>query len=133
MTISSRTPEGFPSHCPLCGASCNLEFSDPGKDATCPDCGHLVWYSSQVLEWIRHRCGETLGIPRDEITADTSLEELGSGYGADSLDVVELVMWLEEEFDMDIQPGDFDNQPNGQDIRTVGDLIRRLEQRRGLP
>ncbi len=36
MTISSRTPEGLPSHCLLCGADVALEYSVPAGDACCP-------------------------------------------------------------------------------------------------
>ena len=33
MTVSSRTPEGLPSECPLCNAKTNVNFSDPADDA----------------------------------------------------------------------------------------------------
>jgi anti-sigma B factor antagonist len=45
MTISSRTPEGQPNHCPVCGASLALEPSGPARDAPCPRCGHLLWFT----------------------------------------------------------------------------------------
>lgn len=48
MTISSRTPEGIPSHCPICGSELKLEFSDPAGDATCPKCGCLVWHEGKA-------------------------------------------------------------------------------------
>jgi len=34
MPVSSRTPEGFPSRCPLCGAQTKMEFSDPKMPMT---------------------------------------------------------------------------------------------------
>jgi anti-sigma B factor antagonist len=45
MVISSRTPEGSPNRCPVCGAAIPIEPSDPGGDAPCPRCGHLLWFT----------------------------------------------------------------------------------------
>jgi RNA polymerase sigma factor (sigma-70 family) len=45
MTISTRTPEGQPNHCPVCDAAVKIEPSDPSGDAPCPNCGHLLWFS----------------------------------------------------------------------------------------
>jgi anti-anti-sigma factor len=44
MVISSRTPEGRPKHCPVCGFDLKIEPSDPAGDAPCPRCGHLLWF-----------------------------------------------------------------------------------------
>src|SRR5262245_36672900 len=44
MTISSRTPEGTPNRCTLCGYDCRLEPSIDTHDAPCPACGHLLWF-----------------------------------------------------------------------------------------
>lgn len=44
MVPSSRTPEGSPNHCPICGTSLRLEPSQPAGDAPCPACGHLLWF-----------------------------------------------------------------------------------------
>src|SRR5262249_32761549 len=46
MTISSRTPEGLPQRCPLCGADIRLEPSEPIGDAPCPHCGCLVLFGN---------------------------------------------------------------------------------------
>ncbi len=46
MVISSRTPEGTPNHCPVCGNDLRLEPSRPTLDAPCPHCGHLLWFTS---------------------------------------------------------------------------------------
>ena len=43
MTISSRTPEGSPWRCPMCGAEVRMEPCWPSGDATCPHCGTLLW------------------------------------------------------------------------------------------
>lgn len=45
MVISSRTPEGDPNRCPICGCDVRLEPSWPRRDAPCPKCGHLLWFS----------------------------------------------------------------------------------------
>src|SRR3954447_8931329 len=37
MVISSRTPEGMPYRCPVCGTHLKLEPSQPDGDAPCPD------------------------------------------------------------------------------------------------
>ena len=61
---------------------------------------------------------ETLAVDRGQITRTTSFVE---DVGADSLDVVELVMELEEEFDIQIP----DEQ--AAKIRTVGEAIEYIE------
>lgn len=41
--ISSRTPEGLPGRCPVCGRSVRVEPSSyPTRDACCPSCGSLL-------------------------------------------------------------------------------------------
>lgn len=44
MESSSRTPEGQPNHCPLCGKDLRIDPSRPPGDAPCPHCGHLLWF-----------------------------------------------------------------------------------------
>ncbi len=44
MVISSRTPEGTPNRCPVCGNDLRLEPSWPNLDGPCPSCGHLLWF-----------------------------------------------------------------------------------------
>jgi hypothetical protein len=44
MFISSRTPEGQPNYCPMCGLDLRIEPSDPAGDAPCPRCGVLLWF-----------------------------------------------------------------------------------------
>lgn len=61
---------------------------------------------------------EQLGISEEEITRDsTFLEDLG----ADSLDIVELLMALEEEFSLEIPDEDAEK------MRIVGDVIDYLD------
>src|SRR5262245_48586174 len=42
--ISSRTPEGQPNVCPVCGQPTRLEPACLSPDAPCPSCGHLLWF-----------------------------------------------------------------------------------------
>lgn len=118
MNVSSRTPEGKPSECPLCGASTRIEFSNPASDAPCPNCGCLVWRSTEVLITLRNHCESALGVDADLITADSRFFE---DLGADSLDTVELIMELEEEFDITLP------DEAVEEIHTVGDVVRYIE------
>ncbi len=43
MYTPTRTPEGSPGRCRVCGYRFYLEASWPGGDAPCPACGSLVW------------------------------------------------------------------------------------------
>ncbi len=43
MAISSRTPDGTPIDCPLCGAQVRIVPSAESFDVPCPACGHLLW------------------------------------------------------------------------------------------
>jgi hypothetical protein len=47
VTISSRTPEGDPNRCVICGYDCRLEPSWPAREAPCPRCGHLLWFPAE--------------------------------------------------------------------------------------
>ena len=112
MTISSRTPEGRSNHCPVCGSDVSIEPSVLFGDATCPHCGSLLWFlnlqsQSHVFERSRSRgirerliaiIAKQLGINPEEIVDDTSVID---DLAEDSLDTVELVMQLEEEFDLE--------------------------------
>lgn len=112
MTISSRTPEGMPNRCPICGSRVIIEPSAETCDAPCPRCGQLLW-------WFQERAGTTrVG----RISADTRWINLLRS--ADSLDAVELVMELEEEFDVTLSDED------AQKIATVGDAIRYIQRKR---
>ena len=63
-----------------------------------------------------------LGVEREKLTADASFIE---DLGADSLDIVELVMEFEKEFNIDIPDEDAEK------LRTVGDAIGYLNQKVG--
>ncbi len=73
---------------------------------------------SDIADRIAELVADQLGADRDKVTpAANFIDELG----ADSLDVVELVMGLEEEFDVSISDADAEK------IQTVGDAITYVE------
>jgi PTS system fructose-specific IIA component/PTS system nitrogen regulatory IIA component len=47
---SSRTPEGQPNVCPVCGHEIVIQPSIPAGDAPCPYCGHLLWFPRLARE-----------------------------------------------------------------------------------
>ncbi len=48
MNPSSHTPEGEPHCCPVCGNLAVLEVSTPTRDASCPNCGCLLWFTEST-------------------------------------------------------------------------------------
>lgn len=71
-----------------------------------------------VLERVTKVVVDRLGVDESEVKPEASFRE---DLGADSLDVVELVMELEDEFDMEISDEDAEK------IATVGDAISYIE------
>lgn len=68
-----------------------------------------------MFDKIREIVADKLNISEDEITMDSAfLEDLN----ADSLDIVELIMALEDELDMEIPDEDAEN------FVTVGDVVK---------
>lgn len=120
MNISSRTPEGFPSLCPLCGTSVNIEYSEPAGDAPCPNCGCLLWASADLVKSMTKISLDLLGTTPYAITVDSRFADLN----ADSLDLVELVMKIEDEYDIQIPDDDFEK------IQTIGDAVRYISVKR---
>jgi hypothetical protein len=45
MNPASRTPEGQPNRCPVCGRHVTIEPSIPPGDAPCPYCNSLLWFA----------------------------------------------------------------------------------------
>jgi len=87
-----------------------LEPSQPSGDAPCPGCGQLLW-------WFQRRFD--LQDLRTEL-----LHRLIDDFAGDSLDVVELVMELEEEFDLEISDED------AAKIKTVAQAIAFIQRKR---
>lgn len=73
---------------------------------------------STIAERVADIVAEQLGVDKGKISPETSFE---LDLGADSLDIVELVMELEEEFDINIPDEAADK------IRTVGEAIDHIE------
>lgn len=71
-----------------------------------------------VFDTIRKLLADQLDIDEEEITMDSTLLE---DLGADSIELVDLVMSIEEEYDIEV-PDDATD-----DIRTVGDAVRYVE------
>lgn len=72
-----------------------------------------------VFDKVQAILSSQLDVDKDQITANTNIEE---DLGADSLDVVDLLMSLEDEFDVEIPDEEIDN------IRTVGQLVAYIEE-----
>jgi acyl carrier protein len=73
---------------------------------------------ASVQERVIEIVAEQLGVDKDKVTPETSFV---NDLGADSLDTVELVMELEEEFDINI-PDDA-----AEKIQTVGQAVEYIE------
>ncbi len=77
---------------------------------------------STVLERVTKVIVDRLGVDESEVKLEASFRD---DLGADSLDVVELVMELEDEFDMEISDEDAEN------ISTVGNAVSYIESKQG--
>ena len=73
-----------------------------------------------MLEKIKEIAADSLGADVNTMTAETSFKE---DLGADSLDLFEMVMALEEEFEVEIPTEDLEN------IKTIGDVENYLQSR----
>lgn len=73
---------------------------------------------AEVFDRVKAIIVERLGVDEEKVTPTASFKD---DLGADSLDVVELVMELEDEFDMEIADEDAEK------IATVGDAVTYIE------
>lgn len=73
---------------------------------------------ASVEERVKHIIVEQLGVDEDEVKPDASFVD---DLGADSLDVVELVMALEEEFGLEISDEDAEK------LATVDQAVKYIE------
>lgn len=71
-----------------------------------------------VFEKVKEMLCEQLDVEEEKVTPEASIVD---DLGADSLDVVDLVMSLEEEFDIEIPDEDVEN------MKTVGDIVKYIE------
>ena len=74
--------------------------------------------AEEIAERIKSIIVEQLGVELAEVTPEASFIE---DLGADSLDIVELVMAFEEEFGIEVPDGDAEK------LLTVGDVVKYIE------
>lgn len=72
-----------------------------------------------IFEKVKEVVSNILGIDADEITMESSFMD---DLGADSLDVVELIMDLQDEFNMEIP------DEEAEKIQTVGNVVDYIKQ-----
>ena len=71
------------------------------------------------LEKLAAIIAEVLNVPKDEITMETTFVD---DLGADSLDLYQIVLGVEEEFDLELSEKALDN------IVSVGDAVRLIRE-----
>lgn len=71
-----------------------------------------------VFEKVKEIVVEQLGVEEDEVTMESSFID---DLGADSLDIVELIMALEEEFEIEVP------DEEAEKITTVGDVVEYIK------
>ena len=67
-----------------------------------------------VFEKVKERVSDILGVEAEDVNMESNFID---DLGADSLDIVELIMALEEEFDIEIP------DEEAEKIQTVGDVV----------
>lgn len=75
---------------------------------------------SEVFERIREYLADQLDVELEKITPDSDIVE---DFGADSLDVIDMITTLSDEFGVEIPDEDIEN------FRTVGDVVSYVEER----
>lgn len=75
-----------------------------------------------MLEKLTQILVEQLGVDESEVTLESNFID---DLGADSLDVFQIVIAIEEQFDIEISDQD------AEDIKTVGDAIKYIESKIG--
>ena len=70
------------------------------------------------FEKIQKIISEVLNVEEDEITMETTFVD---DLGADSLDIFQIIMGIEEEFDIEIDNDEAEN------ITTVGDAVEKIK------
>lgn len=75
---------------------------------------------SEVFERIREYLADQLDVEPEKISLDSDIVE---DFGADSLDVIDMITTLSDEFGVEIPDEDIEN------FRTVGDVVAYVEER----
>ena len=75
---------------------------------------------SEVFDRIREYLADQLDVDPDKTTPDSDIVE---DFGADSLDVVDMITTLSDEFGVDIPDEEIEN------FHTVGDVVQYVEDR----
>lgn len=83
MNIASRTTEGLPSECRVCGKRVSIAPSVPQGDATCPHCGSLLWIANP---------------PDDVSDATRRLAEMGATIETDDEGEIRSVRFIGSHF-----------------------------------
>ena len=71
-----------------------------------------------ILEKVKAILAEQFDVDEDKIAEDTDLQE---DLGADSLDVVDLLMSIEDEFEVEVPDDEIEN------LKTVGAIVNYIE------
>ncbi|HOR21192.1 MAG TPA: acyl carrier protein [Ruminococcus sp.] len=71
-----------------------------------------------IFEKIRDIIVDQLGVDEDEVTTEANIQD---DLGADSLDVVDLIRTIEDEYDLSIP------DEAVEEIKTVGDIVNYIE------
>lgn len=79
--------------------------------------------TQEILPRIIKLVSEQLGVEQASITAEQSLEK---DLGCDSLDLVELVMALEDEFEIEV------SDEEGSAVATIGDAVTLVQKPKSL-
>ena len=72
----------------------------------------------EIFDKLKELVVDQLGVEEDEVTMEATMQD---DLGADSLDLVDLVMSVEEEFGVKVADEDLEN------IKTVGDIVNYIE------
>lgn len=75
-------------------------------------------FTAMVFDKVKELVADQLDVDAEKVTADANLQD---DLGADSLDVVDLVMALEDEFEIEIPDEAVET------IKTVGDIAKYIE------
>lgn len=84
--------------------------------------GKVHSMSEDIFNRVKKVTVEELGVKEEEVVESASFTE---DLGADSLDVVEFVMALEDEFGIDIPDDEVNN------IKSVGDAVEYIKKKQG--